>query len=248
MMIRKYANRGSLNNFVGTILCKVFVSSMNLGVNMEEKKRFYMYDVYEDGKVFSFHTNKFLSGEVTVHGYLQYTLSINGESKRYKAHRLVAQLWINNPNNYEVVNHIDGNKMNNHYSNLEWCDYEHNNKHARETGLNNISQSNSKRWEDENFRNRTSKSISQGIKASGCNVGTRNPNFRYLITQHGKELSRQDVVRITGLSQSCVDSWIKKVANGQTYDNFEKYNIKIVDTKKCQQTIESIAQEKDLCE
>ena len=118
MMIRKYANRGSLNNFVGTILCKVFVSSMNLGVNMGEKKRFYMYDVYEDGKVFSFHTNKFLSGEVTVHGYLQYTLSINGESKRYKAHRLVAQLWINNPNNYEVVNHIDVNKMNNHYANL----------------------------------------------------------------------------------------------------------------------------------
>ena len=42
-------------------------------------------------------------------------------------------------------------------------------------------------------------------------------------------------------SQSCVDSWIKKVANGQTYNNFEKHNIKIVDTKKCQQTIENIA-------
>ena len=221
---------------------------MEIEADMKEKKRFYMYEVYEDGRVFSFYTNKFLKGEITVHGYLQYTLSIDGELKRYKAHRLVASLWLDNPNNYELVNHIDGNKMNNHYSNLEWCNYEHNNRHARETGLNKISQSNSKRWEDDDFRDKTSKSISKGIRESGCNVGSRNPRFRYLITRNGEEISRQETVNITGLSQSCVDSWIKKVANGQTYDKFEKHNIKIVDTKKCQQTIESIAQEKDLCE
>ena len=221
---------------------------MEIEADMKEKKRFYMYEVYEDGRIFSFYTNKFLKGEITIHGYLQYTLSIDGERKRYKAHRLVASLWLDNPNNYELVNHIDGNKMNNHYSNLEWCNYEHNNRHARETGLNKISQSNSKRWEDDDFRDKTSKSISKGIRESGCNVGSRNPRFRYLITRNGEEISRQETANITGLSQSCVDSWIKKVANGQTYDKFEKHNIKIVDTKKCQQTIESIAQEKDLCE
>ena len=49
---------------------------------MKEKKRFYMYEVYEDGRVFSFYTNKFLKGEITIHGYLQYTLSIDGELKQ----------------------------------------------------------------------------------------------------------------------------------------------------------------------
>lgn len=50
-------------------------------------------------------------------------------------HRLVAEAFIPNPNNYPVVNHKDGNKLNNVYTNLEWCSYSHNNQHAIDTGL-----------------------------------------------------------------------------------------------------------------
>jgi hypothetical protein len=45
-------------------------------------------------------------------------------------HRLVAKTFIENPNNYDQVNHIDGNKSNNCISNLEWCNYTQNKLHA----------------------------------------------------------------------------------------------------------------------
>lgn len=60
-------------------------------------------------------------------------VQINGKHER--VHRLVAYLYCENPNNYNVVNHKDGNKLNNHYTNLEWCTAEHNEKHSLDTGL-----------------------------------------------------------------------------------------------------------------
>jgi hypothetical protein len=59
----------------------------------------------------------------------------NGIRKYYLVHRLVAQAFIPNPNNYPIINHIDGNKLNNNVSNLEWCTYSHNLKHAYSIGL-----------------------------------------------------------------------------------------------------------------
>ena len=50
-------------------------------------------------------------------------------------HRLVAKTFIINPNNLPQVNHIDGNKLNNAISNLEWCDNSYNQKHAYKLGL-----------------------------------------------------------------------------------------------------------------
>ncbi len=50
-------------------------------------------------------------------------------------HRLVAGAFLENELNYPVVNHIDGNKHNNVFDNLEWCSDAYNHKHATETGL-----------------------------------------------------------------------------------------------------------------
>lgn len=46
--------------------------------------------------------------------------------KYYLVHRLVAQAFIENPNNYPCVNHLDCNSLNNKANNLEWCDYKYN--------------------------------------------------------------------------------------------------------------------------
>lgn len=54
-------------------------------------------------------------------GYKICHLVVNGKLKLYRVHRLLAATYIDNIFNYPQVNHKDGNKANNHISNLEWC-------------------------------------------------------------------------------------------------------------------------------
>lgn len=68
-------------------------------------------------------------------GYSQVALSKDGNTKYLIVHRLVAEAFIPNPNNYPQVNHIDGDKNNNLVSNLEWCDQSQNMVHARKNKL-----------------------------------------------------------------------------------------------------------------
>lgn len=68
-------------------------------------------------------------------GYLGVNLSNNGSVKKMKIHRLVAMAFISNPENKKCVNHIDGNKQNNHIENLEWVTYKENSVHASNIGL-----------------------------------------------------------------------------------------------------------------
>lgn len=86
------------------------------------------YLVYNDGRVFSKKTNRFLAGKVDSVGYLVYSLAIldtftvsgRKKGKMMYAHRLVAQYFLPNPYNYPYVHHKDENKLNNKVSNLEW--------------------------------------------------------------------------------------------------------------------------------
>lgn len=76
-----------------------------------------------------------LNPSVNNHGYLSLILSKNGEKKSCRIHRLVAEAFIKNPNNYDQVNHIDGDKTNNKVENLEWCNNQYNVIHAYKNGL-----------------------------------------------------------------------------------------------------------------
>jgi hypothetical protein len=69
-------------------------------------------------------------------GYLCVTLSMNGDSKYWRVHKLVSNHFIPNPDNKKTINHIDGNKKNNHVDNLEWASYAENIQHAFKNGLN----------------------------------------------------------------------------------------------------------------
>lgn len=59
-------------------------------------------------------------------GYYEVTLTHNHKRRFCKVHRLVAQAFIPNPNNFPQVNHKDENKLNNCVENIEWCDAKYN--------------------------------------------------------------------------------------------------------------------------
>ena len=59
-----------------------------------------------------------------------------GPQRSYLVHRMVAETWIDNPNNYPQVNHINGDKDDNRAENLEWVTQSQNMRHAYRTGLN----------------------------------------------------------------------------------------------------------------
>lgn len=99
-----------------------------------------IYQISNYGKVMSLNYKKqgfsrLLKPLIKNSGYVKFNLNNNLVYTHPRCHRLVAEHFIDNPNNYEFVNHIDGNKLNNHVSNLEWCTMEYNNIHAKETGL-----------------------------------------------------------------------------------------------------------------
>lgn len=66
------------------------------------------------------------------YGYVEYNLQTENRKKiqHIQAHRIVASLFIPNPENKSQVNHIDGNKLNNHVFNLEWCTPSENELHS----------------------------------------------------------------------------------------------------------------------
>ena len=68
--------------------------------------------------------------------YVRIPLSKDGDRKWHYPHRLVGKAFIANPNNLPIINHLDGDKSNCRYDNLEWCTYYDNHQHARDTGLN----------------------------------------------------------------------------------------------------------------
>ena len=67
-------------------------------------------------------------------GYMLVGLSKSGVQKQYLVHRLVAEMFIPNPNNYLEINHIDENKTNNCSRNIEWCSRSYN-KHYNKNAL-----------------------------------------------------------------------------------------------------------------
>ena len=88
-------------------------------------------DLYitRDGRVF------FDGIEKPQHAHSRGYKRISFNNTEYSVHRLVAMMYIPNPENKKQINHKDGNKTNNHYSNLEWVTNYENHLHAVELGL-----------------------------------------------------------------------------------------------------------------
>lgn len=69
-------------------------------------------------------------------GYWQLRLMVDGFKFTRKIHRMVAETFIENPEELPCVNHRDSDRANNHVENLEWCTNQYNIQHSYATGSN----------------------------------------------------------------------------------------------------------------
>lgn len=93
-----------------------------------------------EGVIYNTNSKRFIHPSLNVNGYVQISLNLNDRTRYVTGvHRLLMLVY-----KYEygceklVVNHIDGNKQNNSFDNLEWCTQRENNLHAIETGLTGV--------------------------------------------------------------------------------------------------------------
>ncbi len=94
------------------------------------------YAIDRHGNVYSKRSGKILKQHINVQtGYLTVSLWKNNKGSTKTIHRLLALAYIPNPLGLPQVNHIDGNKLNNTLSNLEWVSCKDNIQHALQTGL-----------------------------------------------------------------------------------------------------------------
>lgn len=107
-------------------------------IDLEPIKKF-MYLISNYGNIYSLKSKKILKYKITEKGYARITLQINDikkYQKDYKIHRLVAYFFCDNkdPDIFLEIDHIDSNRLNNYYKNLEWVTHSENIRRAKEKG------------------------------------------------------------------------------------------------------------------
>lgn len=98
------------------------------------KGKYTGYDIYENGLVYRHKNGDYyeIKPYYDHSGYQRVALNITGKHKNYYVHRLVAKYYLKSWNKDLTVNHIDGDKTNNHYYNLEMVTRSENVKHYYE--------------------------------------------------------------------------------------------------------------------
>ena len=155
------------------------------------------YEVSNLGRVRSMKRYYGVVGRImpqTIHrtGYYAVTFHMNNKAYCRKVHRLVIEAFTPNPDNLPCINHIDGNKLNNHVSNLEWCTYQANMQHAVRTGL-----THPHRWTDDERKQISERNKGQRVsdeqraKLSAALKGRSRPGVS--ARQKGKAPSRKAI-------------------------------------------------------
>lgn len=97
-----------------------------------------LYLITDEGNVINKKTGAVRKHSLSHNGYRLFATKVGGRSGKYvtvRLGRMVAIAFLNNPEDKPEVNHIDGNKLNDHVSNLEWVTKSQNIKHAFDVGL-----------------------------------------------------------------------------------------------------------------
>ena len=95
-----------------------------------------LYGITNQGRAYGYKSRKWLRPRISYRGYYLITLLMNGKPHQHSLHRVVGHAFIPNPKDKPQINHIDGDKLNNHVDNLEWVTASENMQHCYELGLN----------------------------------------------------------------------------------------------------------------
>jgi len=148
------------------------------------------YRISNLGRVMSL-KNKFGNRELilrqyTSNGYCHFTMCKDSKLKMSRTHQIVAQTFIENPDNKPYVNHIDGDKRNNFVENLEWCTAKENVIHAYKLGLTSMN-----KGEDHYLAKLTERDVLEIKKYKGSKI-------KY-----------KDISKIYGVNKNTIGSIIK---------------------------------------
>lgn len=195
-----------------------------------------LYKISNYGSLISYRkgTPTILKCHITKKGYLRASFHIRPKQKSFFVHRLVANAFIPNKNNYTEINHINGNKLDNRVENLEWCSSKYNSWHkynileykVSDRTKNKISLSRTGIKLSEEIRNKISKGHI-GLKKDYDSVQkTAKSHFKkvYQFDKSGALInvfeSMKDAANETKTSMSCISSVCngrRKSANGYVW-------------------------------
>lgn len=186
-----------------------------------------LYTISEDGVIVNEVTGKRVS-VFKNNGYLRCKLSKEGKQTSNYLHRLLAINFLPNPDNLPQVNHIDGDRLNNKLSNLEWVTAEENLNHAREAGLQFKNKSRQSiltrpktRISAKNMlclleRGYTKNQVSARLKISVRAINdrlTRKEEISVLVEELGRDYLIIDRLKEVGYSKERIDQMLKMNSN-----------------------------------
>ncbi len=120
-----------------------YINNISYLYGMKEHPLYKGYFVTEDGKVFSSRKSGLKElKQFMANDYMKVTPYINKKGVQTAVHKLVAEVYVPNPDNKPEVDHMDTNKLNNHFSNLEWVTRKENAERAAAAGLYKVGENN----------------------------------------------------------------------------------------------------------
>jgi len=129
--------RKTAYNFIWKNLSKIEEIGDFREIISNNNKTYLKYKINSEGIIIN--KNNIILKPKIEYGYKVVGLtSDDGIKNNFKVHRLVAMTFIDNPNKYNIVNHIDENKLNNNVENLEWCNHKQNITHSQGKKVNQI--------------------------------------------------------------------------------------------------------------
>ncbi len=155
-------------------------------------EKYSRYEVSDSGEVRNVVSGKVLKPCYST-GYAHVTLCDENGRHQTSIHKLVAEAFIDNPNNDTEINHLDGDKRNNRVDNLEWCDRSHNMRHAYAIGLQRVipeqiecSLKRAQRSHERPVRNIETGAVYSSVKECAMTEGLSNPAISYHITRKAR--------------------------------------------------------------